>query len=297
VAYAQVPSIGASGPVWPPSKLNVPPVGPSGPIHLPSGQGRLPQYTTESTPPPTYKKSPTILAWEREKHKALQKLRMEIIKVTIKDVSRVKPQYLPPDHPVERAYYKFFGIGGSIQFQGKVPDGKTPLTRIASENLRRAASVLFAAERANSHEDAMFLANEAGLAMFGAPLRVTVPPSTESSKQKRVLDELLRVANGLERDIIHMQNIARERQRIETELFNSEEQVKEIRKKYGENTTELQNVQKEFHKLEKEYHEVIRKQAVTKEAVMKKQNVFRKKVNSYVIDMGGEESDNVETRQ
>lgn len=160
--------------------------------------------------------------------KVKRHLTKEIIRVRL-EPSTVEPQHLTRVLEQGRALFGF-GSKGSPKFKAKIPIGKTPPTRFAPENLRRAISILGDTKKLldMSPEDAKFITDQAGLAMYGAPLQVVVPLASESSRQRRELGKLVKIANEIERDIVDLQNITNKRRRLEDELLKIEEQIRKV---------------------------------------------------------------------
>lgn len=274
--YAQVPDIGLSGPVGPPLGGNREIMHRDKPV----------RPTLPRVPAPIV--SPTHQDWDKKSEKAKLKLTKEIIRISFEQ-SPVKPQYIKRVRKRGRVFFGF--TAKERKFEAKIPIGETPPTRFAPENLRRAISILGALPvdpqklQDMDIEDVKFIADQAGLAMYGAPLQVVIPPASGSFVQKSELDELVEIANEIERDIVDLQDIKNDRRRLEAELLKIEEQVRKVRIQTSGKDPILPRAEKELQQLINEYSKVRHKENSKnedlKENQKKLQNGLEKHFNKY----------------
>ena len=264
--YAWVPDIGPAGPVWPPKGRED-----REPTHINESPGSIPPRVQ------TPKVSPTHRTWNKKSEKAKLKLTKEIIRISFEQ-SPVKPQYIKR---VRKRGRVFFGFKAKERkLEAKIPVGETPPTRFAPENLRRAISILGAIPadpkklQYMNIEDAKFIADQAGLAMFGAPLQVAVPHASESFGQRSRIDELVKLANEIDRDITNLQNIKNGRRRLEDELLKIEEQIRKVNIQTSGKDPILPQARNNFQELKDEYIKVRENENSAHEDLRKKQKGF-----------------------
>jgi hypothetical protein len=237
-----------------------------------------------TVPKQTYKASPTKEAWSRESKKSLNELRRGIITHRLQETKDVKPRTAPANHPTGNA---FFNIGGAASIDLEIPTGKTHATPIASEDLRRAVSILapVLSGKPHSDEDAKFLADEAGAALFGAPLRVVVPASSHATSigRTQALDRLLEAATEIENDITRLQNTTGERVRLEAQLFEAQDRVREAQAPgaHDVNADALQQAEKAFQVLQRDYRRIRQTEADERTKLTNTQGAFLKRVKHF----------------
>ena len=176
----------------------------------PTQQDYRPQ---QASPPPV--PQPKI---DHEKRRAkekqarrLEQRRKKALRSVHRELAEIEPVRVEAGFTAEpvSAGNAFFGLGGTPGFQAKRPTGYTAPSEVSTENLRRAVSILkpVAAARTSSHdlsdEDMRFLADQAGLALVGAPLQVKVPLAPQADRMSDsdlhdALDHLKAIGQGMD---------------------------------------------------------------------------------------------------
>lgn len=125
---------------------------------------------------------------------------------------------------------RFFFIGGSAEDFGivdrELQPAVSPAVKSSFEDLRRTVYLLQAAVGSSGTGDARFLAEQASLAMEGAPIRVIVPPAAQTPQlTERDLREFDRLQLSLERSLARFLEMTERRRRLEAQYAELEQKA------------------------------------------------------------------------
>jgi len=175
-----------------------------------------------------------------------------------------------------------FGLGGDPGYGLKRRTGYTAATRISTENLRRAVSILQPLATTGtdgvrlSDEDARFLADQAGLAMVAAPLQVTVPASSSagrifSSQLNQARDYLAAIREGLnelssqvdarleleKRMAVYEGRMERDDYSDRSDKAVDRQKLSELKTKYNSGREQEQNTRRALKNLQKQFQKSV----------------------------------------
>jgi len=246
-----------------------------------------PQETVALKPPIDYKHR--RIDQSRLKHstkKTQQALRTIRRELALLDPSDVKPIYDDVVAPKGSAFF-YLGGGRNHVMRRSRGDG-TPKSKISSENLRRAISIIRVFKSPQnpsslSAEDLRFLAGQASLALMGAPLEVTVPESSPANDLTRSqIDDGLSRLSVIEKSLNDLEGIMDDQEQLEKEMAVHEVRIKRYKKSSNWTVQEARKGRKGLRKLEKDYAAQRQREIIARRAVENLQRDFRKSVGKEV---------------
>ncbi len=267
--------------------FNVPDPCPCGPIGGPY-EDYSPSSKQKSSPPLPRPNTPSkrTKSLDKARKKAAQQLHREIIKVRLEK---------SPSISVDDDYENIYMVVNAVPLGVSMPDrtrrattvgAKRPSgyrsrsTSISTQNLRHSIAImgmLFNKQGAFledvSNEDAKFLAEQIGFAMFGAPLQVYIPDIEEPQLTREQTDRVQNMVNKMEKNMVEIDRLSEQRVTIEKKLAKFE---KELRMNSGDYTA--------FLRLDIEHKNIVKKEKAAHSELMNTQTES-KKIIKEIIDL------------
>jgi len=269
------------------------PCGPIGPEN--SFKDIRPSENTRPSPTKITRPPPRDTQREAERREFLKKLFND-------HIVKVRTEQVPPVHvSYESAKFysgsKFFvrkgEKGESIQIDtGKIPTSKISGTSIASGNLQRAVGILGKFFRKGSPfeksgeglsgEDIKFLADQAGLAMNGAPLQIDVPVTSVPHLTREQEEILMKGMVRIEEDLRKVDEMVRTRRDFENKLRDRQNKIEQQEKGKGLAAMLIES-DREFSQLKKDYDKILLDEQKARQKLEEDKNVLKEQVEVIMV--------------